>query len=463
MMNRTLPIIAALALVLASAASGQAPYHSPAPIVPADDFAGTPLPNAYSGGLPGISVAPPVHQPVHIGCDAGCGGGCVGCCQGNCQGDGLVGCLSPCRRKCPPNCACPLCLHRHMWFSGGYMLTYVKALGVPPLVTTSPDGTPRNLAGRLPGATILYGGEGEGGNLQSGAQVEFGRWMGEGHVGLAGRYFFTEIDDNGFEAHATGTSPILGLPYFDPIAGIEDAILISHPDVATDGSVWIDNDLEAMSAEAQLRFRIARSQGVEVDLLGGYHFVRVDNGLLMHSTTTDIDATNAIADGTVIDIVDSFSTENRFHGGSLGMNMAVRHSRLTLRGMAKVSVGNMRQQLAIAGRTVNSTPNPPGAPIVGAFDNGLYAQPSNIGTYARDRTAFIPEASLKLGYMVNRCTEINVGYSMLFLTRVALAGNQIDRVVDIAPQAVPAAGPLVNFRDTSLWIQGITCGLSYNY
>ena len=348
-----------------------------------------------------------------------------------------------------------------MWFSGAYMHTYAKSRYVPPLVTTSPDATPRDQAGVLPGATVLFGGEPVGGNLQPGMRFELGRWLGDGHVGVAARLFYTENDSDGFQFDsAGGTLPIIALPFFDPGANQQDAILLAHPDVATDGRVSIDYDMEAISTEALLRFKIARSNGIHMDLLGGYHHVRVDDALLLQAHTEDIDNTNFVVNGTTFDITDSFSTENKFNGGSFGMDLKILQNRFTLRGLAKLSIGSMNQQLTIDGQQIITLP-PIAGGGVSTVNNGVYTQESNIGTMSRDRTTFIPEAALTLGYRVNRCLELNVGYSMLYLTNVALAAEHIDTTVDFNQPSTD--GPLATLNDSSLWLQGVTIGGSWNF
>ena len=466
-MKRLLPIIATLALIttVCTTALAQAPteppQNPPAPIVDAESqgdaspmpsaLPGSPVPYTSPNDCAGMGCA----DPGCSDCGSGCAGGCIGPCQGACRGDGCVG-LSGIG-NCPPNCKCLLCLRKRMWYSGAYMHTWARSRGVPPLVTTSPDATPRALAGVLPGATILFGDEGVGGGLTPGMKLEMGRWMGDGHVGLAGRLFYMENDTDGFSAQSNGTLPILALPFFDPIGGIEDALLLAHPDVATDGRVGISYDLEALSADALLRFKIARTSGIHIDLTGGYNFARVDDSLLLRAQTTDADNTNLVPNGTVFDITDSFAAENTFHGGSIGLNLKLCHGRMTVRGMSKLSVGNMHQELAIAGQQV-ITPPGGGAPAI--VNNGVYAQQSLIGNYSRDTTSFIPEASLQLGYRLTRQFEMNVGYSMLYFTNVALAGGSVEHTVDLNG----AGGPTPpSFNDSSLWLQGITIGGAFNY
>lgn len=464
-MKRLLPIIATLAWI--STACAQDPTAPsaipPAPIVDAEPQEAAPMPSA----LPGSPV--PNTEPLRggsagcagcgdvgcSGCGSSCAGGCIGPCQGLCRGDGLVGLQGI--GNCPPHCKCLLCFPKRMWFSGAYMHTFARTRGVPPLVTTSPDATPRNLAGVLPGATVLFGDEGIGGGLNPGMKLELGRWMGDGHVGFAGRLLYTESDSDDFFSQSNGTLPILALPYFDPIANAEDAVLLAHPDVATDGSVAISYDLEALSTDAMLRFKIARARGVHLDLTGGYNFARVDDSLQLIAQTTDADNTNLIPNGTVFDINDTFAAENSFHGGSIGLNLKLCHGRMTVRGMSKLSVGNMHQELSIFGQQVIT---PPGGGAPSTVNNGVYAQESLIGNYSRDVTSFIPEASLQLGYRVTRTLELNVGYTMLYFTNVALAGGSIEHTVDLDGPGGPAPP---SFNDTSLWLQGITIGGAYNF
>ncbi|MCA9173636.1 MAG: BBP7 family outer membrane beta-barrel protein [Planctomycetales bacterium] len=463
-MKRLLTIIATLAL--STNVWGQAPivpidaYGAgpgvPTPAVSADGGLAPIVDQSASGALSAAEPSGLPYGPTPMpGGSAYSSCGCVGRCQGECQGDGVVGCLTGCR-QCPPNCACPLCLPQRMWFSGNYVQTFTKSRSLPPLVTTSPDGTARALAGRLPGATILYGAGSSGNSTEPGMQLDFGRWLGDGHVGFGGRLFYMQREGDGFSLASNGTSPIIGLPYID-LGAVNDAILLSHPEVGTNGSVDISNDLETISGEALFRFKIADSCGIRFSLLGGYHYIRVDDNVLLRAQTTDIDNTNLITNGTVIDITDAFNAENQFHGGSFGLSLRLRQNRTVVHGMAKMSIGNMHQQLNIAGQQTFTDPNPAIAPVT--INNGLYAQASMIGQQARDKTTFIPEASLQLGHRLSDRVDVNIGYMVLYMTNVAQAGDSINQVVDI----FGAGGPAAQMKDGSLWIQGITAGIGYNW
>lgn len=425
-----------------------------APVVPTEQFgsvpAPTPVPDTgnYGGGYSGGN------SPLG-GCS--CGNGCVGGCEGCATGytsvfDRLSGC-------CPPGCVCPKCIVlEQTWFSGSYLFGFTQTRNSPPLVTTSPQGTPRLQAGRLPNATTLFGDE-IGGNAAPGMVLDFGRWDRGGRVAFGGRFLYLERDSDGYEAASTG-NPILALPYFNVVGGVEDAILLAYPGVSTNGHVSIDADQELASAQALGHFRVMNRSGIRVDFLAGYHFAKLDDSILIRFQTDDADPLNLIPDGTTFDVTDSFSATNQFNGGLIGCSTELRQGRVVLRGRAAVSIGNMRQTVTINGSEVITVPamNP------AVFDDGLYTQQSNIGVRWRDRTAFLPEAQLQLGYRVTPGIEFNIGYSLLYMTHVALAGDHIDHNLDLSQDngGPVATQPAFAFRDTSLWMQGATVGVTFS-
>ena len=61
------------------------------------------------------------------------------------------------------------------------------------------------------------------------------------------------------------------------------------------------------------------------------------------------------------------------------------------------------------------------------FAGGLLAQSTNIGHYSQDNFAVVPELDLNLGFQFTRHTRVVVGYDCLYWSKVARAGEQIDR------------------------------------
>jgi hypothetical protein len=78
-----------------------------------------------------------------------------------------------------------------------------------------------------------------------------------------------------------------------------------------------------------------------------------------------------------------------------------------------------------------------------------------------------PEAGVKLGYAVTERLSVTVGYNFLYWTRMALAGDQVDRNVNFTQvNGGVLAGPvrpLFRGNDTDFWVQTIDLGLSFNY
>ena len=105
------------------------------------------------------------------------------------------------------------------------------------------------------------------------------------------------------------------------------------------------------------------------------------------------------------------------------------------------------------------------------FRGGLYALRSNIGRHQRDELAFIPEVGLNVGFQLTRHLKLFAGYSFLWVSTVARAGEQIDPVINVTQFPIRSGdGPLVgparpafNFDGTDFWAQGLNFGLELRY
>src|SRR5262249_52643910 len=137
--------------------------------------------------------------------------------------------------------------------------------------------------------------------------------------------------------------------------------------------------------------------------------------------------------GTRITVLDSFRTENNFHGASLGAAFVGRRGAFTAEVMGRLDLGAMNREVTIFGATRTDVPGLPSVVRAG----GLLAQTSNIGTYRSSSFTLIPEFDLRLGCRITERVSVTVGYSFLLLTDVARAGDQIDLVVN--PNSLPGA------------------------
>src|SRR5207302_11310422 len=98
-----------------------------------------------------------------------------------------------------------------------YLMWWGKGTSLPPLVSTSLQGTSFAQAGvlGLGTATVPFGNQLGGNKLQSGGRVTFGIWLDPQHnVAAGGRFFGLGGDTTSFSQASTG-NPIIARPFFD--------------------------------------------------------------------------------------------------------------------------------------------------------------------------------------------------------------------------------------------------------
>ncbi|MFK7736176.1 MAG: BBP7 family outer membrane beta-barrel protein [Pirellulaceae bacterium] len=382
------------------------------------------------------------------GCDGGCGG-CDSC------GGGIIssGCDSACGAACGG-------AGSSMWVSAETLLWFTNGGSTPPLVTTSAQGV-LPVYGANGVQTALGGPDGIDQGMFVGFRLEAGTWLDDGQkFGVSGRVF--GFDTNEEYSLASDGSTSIGIPFFNTNAGVlaEDAYLVAFtaagPTPISSGNVFVRSDLDLISADGSIRALLAGSGGNRVDLLAGYTFARVKSSLTVNTQSENLFTGDLIADGTIFDTHDLFETSNEFHGAHLGLLSTVTRKGLSLMTLAKVSFGNMRQTGRIEGFTTESFG---GASSTTA--GGVFAQPTNIGSLGvNNEFAFIPELGAKLAYDVNDQLKATVGYTFLYYSSVALAGEQVDHSVDLSGTGTR---PTANFADGSLWTQGIDLGMIYSF
>jgi hypothetical protein len=206
---------------------------------------------------------------------------------------------------------------------------------------------------------------------------------------------------------------------------------------------------------------VGRSCDHHIDLLGGYTFLRLQDSLGVTSHSVDQDTGNITPDGTVFDTNDLFDAKNTFHGGHFGLQSTIVRKRLSLTTLTKFSLGSMQENVSINGST--SVGLPPADPTVTA--GGVYSQQSNIGNFSRNTFAFIPEVGVKGGLLVRNNIQLTAGYTFLYISKAALAGNQIDSVIDLTQSqgGVPGNQPAFNYREGSMWFQGLDLGMNWSF
>jgi hypothetical protein len=344
---------------------------------------------------------------------------------------------------------------------GEYLLWWTKSTALPPLVTTSPPGTPVGQAGILgqPGTAVLFGGKDVADNPRSGGRITLSAWLDDPQtIGVEAYFFGLESTSNHFSAASDGI-PILARPFFNTQTGAPDAVLIAFPGTVK-GSVNVAvTSTDLYGAGVDLRANVCCDCCYRVDLLGGYRCLHLHEGVALSETEIGTGPNSPVPVGTRIDLTDSFGTRNDFNGGELGAEAELRDGRCFVDLLGKVAVGATDETAGIAGiSSSNSRPT---------LTGGLLALPTNIGHFSTCRFAVVPEGELRVGYRLTDNVRVSLGYTFIYWSRVARPGNQIDLAVN--PTQLPPGTlvgqprPAFSFHESDFWAQGIDLGVEVRF
>jgi hypothetical protein len=369
----------------------------------------------------------------------------------------------------PPYCHGP----QRLWFGAEYLLWWVKGASIPPLITTGPL-TPFNPAsppGSLsnPDTKPLLGPGTLGFNPAPGGRFTVGGWFdSEQTIGLEASYFFLTEETVRRRLSQPGTpgSPALALPFFNPLTGLEDSAAVALPG-AFSGLANLRLATRFQGTEANFVFNAVSEPNFRLDLLAGYRYLNLHEGLDFITISTNVPPLPR----DVFVTADQFRCENDFHGGQVGARTYLRLGHWYVEGTGKVAFGNTHEMTSINGQLL--TNDFTGFGRVQSFPGGYLALPTNRGTFSTDQFAVVPEANVKVGWQPRDWARLFVGYTFLYVSSVARPGDQIDRVIN--PSQAPAitgspastlvgpARPQFLGRDTDFWAQGINFGLELRY
>jgi hypothetical protein len=382
-----------------------------------------------------------------------------------------VGCANPigCAAGVDPSCdlqsgcgdVCGECPTRN-FARIEYLMWWGRGRSLPPLVTSSFNGTAQADAGvlGLPTTTTLFGGNNVGGDIRSGGRLSIGRVLDENGEWMAvGRFYGLENSVADFSATSAAGDPILARPFFNALLQQEDALLIAFPGLSMNGSINVTSRSSMMGADAYVRKLWAGEDDMTVDLLAGYQFSRLNDDLdIRSSELVVLDPRGIFPPNTTVAIRDTFRTRNEFHGGLVGMAIDSYRGPWKFEALGKLGFGNQRQTVIVDG---NTTITPAVGPATSS-PTGLLARGTNSGTFERDIFTIIPEANFNIGYQTGNWT-FTVGYTFMYWKDVAWAGDQIDTRVNLSNPLVGDPLPGFFFHNTDFWLQGASFGAEYAF
>lgn len=441
-------------------------FGRPRPVLAAEPTLPPPTPVGAPGDVWGAGTNRPLGQPVMVGQPAPVGQPA----EAGVPAPGLVpggdACAAPdCCEPCWPF-ACVEPGPSHCWFSGEYLLWWMRDSQLPPLVTTSPFGTPREQAGVLgaPGTGVLFGDGNVKHDERSGGRFSFGFWFDECHdIGMDVNFFFLGQRTVPFLASSTGT-PILARPFFNPVTDVESAELVAFPNVVS-GTVKMDLASRLWGIDANLRKNICRGPCWSLDKIIGFRYLDLHESLNMVEFLS-VPGLPGQSPSTIV-VNDRFTARNHFYGGQVGLQWECRKGRWYLDVLGKVALGGTHQVVNIDGTTAFLPAG--GTPVT--QPGGLLAQRTNSGHFSRNEFSVVPEIGVKLGYQITPHLRGFIGYNFLYWTSVARPAEQIDRAVNTSQlpsifgpgQLAGTPRPTFVFRDTDFWVQGISFGLELRY
>ena len=181
-----------------------------------------------------------------------------------------------------PTCADAFAPPCRAWLSAEYLLWKLPKENVPVLVGTVPAAQ-AELSRSLPAGIIrpLFGGPGSPVDFgwQSGWRVSGGYWFDpDGGFGLDGGFF--QLPSAGPRAaFHSGGNPVVGPVFQDSTVNQAVLIMSSVPGLRT-GSVDVALDQGLWGAEINARRRLGGGLlPIPLDLLAGFRFIEVDNGI----------------------------------------------------------------------------------------------------------------------------------------------------------------------------------------
>lgn len=342
-----------------------------------------------------------------------------------------------------------------IWMKAELLLWFPQGRNTPPLGVAAAN--PANLFADDPAATVFN--EPFGNGLTPGFRGDVGKYFADGLFGIGGRVWVLGDDSETFQYSSAGNVPFFGIPFFqldaaNPLGVGEDAVIVNGG--GAEGSVVARSSLSIVAAELYGRALIGESKNHRFELIGGYS----------HFNITDEFDLRVVQQTIALDTIfnDAFRTRNEFHGGQIGNELSLRRGRWTASSLTKVHLGTMAQRVSASGNSVTQIPGLPPT-VTQDVNEGLFARGDARETRSQNLFTFAPEMNLKLGYQFRDHVNFHVGYSFIYWSNVALAGEQMDRNLFVDSTNLGATGPgrYNAINSDGYWVQGIDLGMTLEF
>lgn len=347
-----------------------------------------------------------------------------------------------------------------------YLVFWLNQATFPVLATTGRVGDAFPGALGQPGTRVLLRGPFDH-NEGSAGRVTLLYWIDPDRtIDIEGNFFGAEQQSQFFHFGSNGSgSPLLARPFFDiqPAVNTQSALPRSFPNLLA-GNINVTYMTRLMGAEANARYDIQGwgwQNGISFSMTSGMRFLKLDEKYLSYDNTVQLPAGTASS----FTFHDNFTTYNTFVGGQVGGRLRFRwDSDLFVDLESKLAIGPNFQSVRISGLT--NQYNAAGG-LVATGNQGLYAQPTNVGTYDNSELAFLPELAANFNWDIAQFLRFTVGYTYFSMNRVVRPGDQINQVVNVQAigqtNPIPPLEPQFYRRESVIWFQAINVGLIFTF
>ena len=384
-----------------------------------------------------------------------------------------------------------------IWYAtADYLLWKVKDSNIPSTATATPFGAltvtamntgvgaPPNQTVSLPvfsqSAATFGDGNRTNTGFQNGGQFSAGFWVDSDMTfGLEARFLFLATTSSSFNVNTspnnafvapTGLSQTTFTPgtVFVPSTTFTTPILLAGN---VNGQVNGVASNSLYNAEANARCVFLRFGSADFGALAGFRFLTFMDELAINSSVslTGVSSTpaGALAGGAQnfsYSSVDNTRVYNYFYGGQVGLDMNYQIGSFFVYTRGTIAAGNNHQIADV--NSLGTTTTATGTTTTG----GLLATPADNGRHTRDELAYIPAVEVKVGYQFTDWLRGSVGYGGVYLGNFARAAdsttlNTFNGNANINSNVTPltVAQPNFRFRDSSIYVQGITFGLEAKF
>jgi hypothetical protein len=271
-------------------------------------------------------------------------------------------------------------------------------------------------------------------------------------------------------------SPTLTRPFFDGAMGGQSAVVVAAPGLAT-GALAGTASESLWGLEANLWRTLHYDwpgTTISVEGMVGLRYLDLNDGIRIGRVSSF--AANPVAfpgfaalAGNNIAEQESFSAQNRFIGGQVGIRGNLILDNAIVTGQFQLGLGDTNEQINIQGNQLRTLAN--GQSILS--QGALLALPSNIGRHMQNKLAAVPELGVKVAVPINAHVTLGMGLTTLYWSRIARPGDQVDQTVDsrqipsfpgaAAPGAAGVGHPGVPFNQSDLWLMGATFSVEFKW